>query len=105
MREFATLLGEPAPTVVPVANRGRAGTFGGHWRESVFGNELMTGFLDGGVNPLSRMTIASLEDLGYSVNYDAADPFELPSQRGLALMGITADGDTSHLCTMCRGAL
>lgn len=37
----------------------------------------MTGFLNQGVNPLSRITIASLEDLGYSVSYSAADPFSL----------------------------
>ena len=37
-------------------------------------NELMTGFLGTGRNPLSRMTVAALQDLGYEVNYDAAEP-------------------------------
>jgi PKD repeat protein len=50
----------------------------GHWREAVFDNEIMTGFLNSGANPLSRLTIASLEDLGYSVNYGAAEPYTLP---------------------------
>ena len=34
---------------------------------SVFGNELMTGFLNAGRNPLSRLTIAALQDMGYEV--------------------------------------
>ena len=52
-----------------------------HWRESVFGDELMTGGVRGvrgTLEPLSRVTVASLADLGYAVNYAAADPFRLP---------------------------
>jgi hypothetical protein len=63
---------------VPVENTGGAGTRDGHWRESVFDNELMTGFLNDGFNPLSRLTIASLADLGYSVALGAADDYALP---------------------------
>ncbi len=63
---------------VPVEDGGGPGTALSHWEESVFGSELMTGFLNGGVaNPISRVTIASMADLGYSVNLDAADPFVL----------------------------
>ena len=64
---------------VPVANTGGPGTRDAHWRESVFGNELMTGFIDAGENPLSRITIASLADIGYEVNLDAADPYFPPA--------------------------
>lgn len=61
---------------VPVENTGGAGTQLGHWRESVFGEELMTGFLNSGVaNPLSQLTIASFADMGYTVNTAAADPY------------------------------
>ncbi|RIH85663.1 leishmanolysin-related zinc metalloendopeptidase [Calidithermus roseus] len=63
---------------VPVENTGGSGTRDSHWRESVFNNEIMTGFLDSGANPLSKVTIGSMEDLGYSVNYSAADPYTLP---------------------------
>ena len=36
----------------------------------------MTGFLNAGVpNPISRITIASLEDLGYQVDYSKADTY------------------------------
>jgi hypothetical protein len=61
---------------VPVENTGGSGTRNSHWRESIFGNELMTGWVGAGSNmPLSRITIGSLADIGYSVNYAAADPY------------------------------
>jgi len=60
---------------VPVENSGGAGTANSHWRESVLKNELMTGYLNGGSNPLSMLTVRSLQDLGYSVNTAVADPF------------------------------
>ena len=65
---------------VPVQNLGGRGVVNGHWRESVFDTELMTPYLDGGVaNPLSIVTIASFQDLGYEkVDLDLADDFELP---------------------------
>ena len=58
---------------VPVESEGGAGTALSHWRDDLFGNELMTGFIDRGINPLSRISIASLVDIGYTVNLDAAD--------------------------------
>jgi hypothetical protein len=80
-REYGDLLGGdcPRPTSVPLANVGGPGTRDGHWREEVFANELMTGFLDVGANPISRLTIGAFEDLGYSVDYAAADAYRLPS--------------------------
>jgi hypothetical protein len=63
---------------VPVMNSGGAGTVNSHWRDGVFDPELMTGFYNTGqVNPLSAVTIASLADLGYSVDVSQADPFTL----------------------------
>jgi hypothetical protein len=62
---------------VPVENTGGPGTADGHWRESVLGNELMTGFIGPGSNPLSRVTLASLADQGYGVNLATADPYSL----------------------------
>lgn len=66
-------------TGVPVENSGGPGTRDSHWRESVLDTELMTGFLNGGSNPLSRITIGSLADLGYQVNYLPADPYVRPA--------------------------
>ena len=67
------------PKYVPVANTGGPGTFGGHWRESTFDTELMTGFVDIGLMPLSKLTIACLDDMGYEVDYDAAEPYQIPA--------------------------
>jgi hypothetical protein len=62
---------------VPVENTGGAGTQNAHWRESILQNELMTGYLNSGTNPLSMLTVRSLQDLGYTVNTASADPFFL----------------------------
>jgi Leishmanolysin/FG-GAP-like repeat len=78
LNEYRALAGNPALTAIPVENSGGAGTRNSHWRESTFDNEIMTGWIDAGANPLSRMTIASLEDFGYAVNYAAADAYNIP---------------------------
>ena len=60
----------------------------GHWRESVFGSELMTPSLF--VNrrePLSAITLAALIDMGYHVDISFADDYELDG----------ADADTSAM--------
>jgi hypothetical protein len=62
---------------VPVENKFGGGTINAHWRESVLANELMTGFLNSGSNPLSVVTVRSLQDIGYLVNPNLADPFHL----------------------------
>lgn len=76
---YATLRGETQPKNVPLENEGGAGTAEGHWREVTFDNELMTGYIDPGDNPLSRLTIAALQDLGYQVNASTADGYTLPT--------------------------
>jgi len=89
-----------APKSLPVENHGGAGTAQVHWRETVFGNELMTGFLSGTTQPLSRMTIASLADLGYKVDFSTADPYTLPSHLEIRAMGVGADPELVRRCTM-----
>src|SRR5215831_5402496 len=88
------------PKSLPVENHGGPGTRNSHWRETVFGNELMTGFLSGATQPLSRMTIASLADLGYKVDLSVADHFTLPSHLEVRAMGVGADPDLVRRCTM-----
>jgi hypothetical protein len=74
-----------ASAKVPVEDMGGEGTADAHWRESVFGNELMTGFVDASTNPLSRVSVASMADLGYMVNLAGADPYTLaPGLRAFA---------------------
>jgi leishmanolysin len=82
------------PTSIPVENTGGSGTADGHWRETTFGSELMTGFINAGFNPLSSMSIQSLGDLGYVVNQFAADAYNIPgtsiralSQSSSAILG------------------
>ncbi len=62
---------------VPVEDKFGPGSCEGHWRESVFKKELMTSFLNDGANPLSKLSIASVEDLGYTVSYAPAEVFAL----------------------------
>lgn len=105
MRAFAELINSAVPRPVPVANTGGQGTRDGHWRESIFGTELMTGFLNPAINPISRLTIASLEDLGYAVNYGAADPYSLPTPLELAILGVGSDSMGRWRCSMCGQSL
>lgn len=75
VREYNSLFGTTG-TSVPVENLGGPGTADGHWRESVFGSELMTGFLNDGVkNQISRVTVGQFQDLGYQVDFSKADAF------------------------------
>ena len=64
---------------VPLANTGGDGTRLVHWREADFDTEIMTGFSEpvGVPQPLSEVTIASMEDLGYVVDRTEADPYSL----------------------------
>jgi hypothetical protein len=62
---------------VPVMDVGGAGTINSHWRDEVFDPELMTGFLSDGFNPLSAISVHSLEDMGYTVSVNDVDPFTL----------------------------
>jgi len=66
---------------VPLQNTGGDGIWNIHWRESVFGDELMTPFVtaaNGTISPLSVVTVGQFEDIGHVVNYAAADPYVLP---------------------------
>jgi hypothetical protein len=90
MAEYATLLSETTPRAVPVANTGGPGTAEGHWRELTFDHELMTGFVEQGEMPLSRMTIASLRDLGYEVDMATANSYQLPSPAIVGSLSLTA---------------
>ena len=70
---------------VPVENDTEAygaGGLDGHWRETVFDSELMTASISTSAitsQPLSKVTIAAMADLGYSVDYTGADSYTLPS--------------------------
>lgn len=78
----------PGGTVTP-----GTGSVDVHWREGIFRTELMTWFLDSGLpNPISRVTIASMQDLGYVVDLSAADPYSDPTP----LIGSLPSSSTSQ---------
>ena len=80
-------------SMVPLEGTGTChnGTRDAHPSESVFVNELMTGYIDQFSNPLSAVTAAMLRDLGLTVNDLATDvytvPFGLPGARMTAAAG------------------
>jgi hypothetical protein len=73
---------------VPVENTGSAGTRDGHWRESVFGNELMSGYISSAPNPMSILTVESLTDLGYGTEAGAAGSYTLSNTVSSVVQGL-----------------
>jgi hypothetical protein len=86
---------------VPVENTGGSGTRDSHWRDSAFTNELMTGWAGPGTNlPLSVITVGSLADIGYTVNYAAADTYVRSlSTSALASIASARQGTATLLAT------
>jgi hypothetical protein len=94
--------GYTAGAKVPVENsEGSQGTRDSHWRESVFDNELMTGFLNTGANPLSVVTVESFADIGYEVDPTGTDQFAL----NLGLRGPPVGPKLELLHDIWRGPL
>ena len=83
---------------VPLEAGGGLGTAWGHWRETTFDRELMTGYLDAGTQYLSRLSVAALADQGYGVSLDAADDYELPGPAAASRRSATEAAD-DHLHT------
>ena len=71
--------GTAYPDPVPVENTRGPGSRDGHWRESVFGSELMSpSVAPGQIQPLSAVTIQALADMGYRVDVSRAEAYALP---------------------------
>jgi hypothetical protein len=68
----ASFMGQP-----PVQDKGGAGTAGSHWRDSAFGDEMMTAYLSAPYQPMSSLSVESFRDLGYTVDSSAADRFNV----------------------------
>lgn len=60
-----------------------------HWRESVFGDELMTPLAGSTTEPLSRITAAAFADMGYEVDLFAADDYS----PGVRPLGLSSSGN------------
>ena len=71
-----------------------------HWREAVFASELMTPTIatsSGTSQPISKVTIAVLAHLGYSVDYGEADSYTLPSGSQSQLKAARTAQDEIHV--------
>jgi subtilisin-like proprotein convertase family protein len=102
LRSAAVSANTNDPTPVPVANTGGPGTRDGHWREVVFANELLTGFLSGSLRPISLMSVGAFEDMGYRVSHAVADAYSLPSMLLIAEMGLFGDRQAVDTCVIDR---
>ena len=98
-KQYGILKGT-GPVAVPVENTGGPGTKNSHWRESVFKNELMSGFIGAADNPLSKVTVGGMKDLGYVVNLSAAEAYTLPNLLLMAERGIMAEFEREHVHTL-----
>ncbi len=94
LREYRTLSGNAFASSIPVEHDFGSGTANAHWDEDRFNAELMTGFIEpsGVPMPISRMTVGTLQDIGYAVNYAAADFYALPGGPS----GSTVTGDNGN---------
>lgn len=116
VREYKKTIDDDTVTGLPIENDGGAGTSGSHLEEGaeyVLSNnnryhdghfhpgldrELMTGWAenDTGVEPLSRISVALLQDLGFIVNYTKADNF-VPETTGILNVGEVITIETTQM--------
>ena len=90
---------------VPLENTGGPGSRDGHWRESVFGAEMLSPRVaPGQIEPLSAITLQALADMGYPVDASRAEPYSLPGPaRVLAPPAGEADPAALGMCVVIPG--
>ena len=105
VEQYNLLFGTAAVAAgVPIEQDGGAGTAFAHWDDETFGNELMTGTLDfTSTNPLSVITVGAFDDMGYEVNYAAAQPYSPPTTTvttvGAAISNALGSGISNAVAT------
>lgn len=72
---FGEMLGTFQPTEIPITTNKGGGSDYSHWDERVFSNEIMTHASGNVYEPLSQLTISAVRDIGWNVNYGAAQSF------------------------------
>jgi methionine-rich copper-binding protein CopC len=88
---YREMSGNSNAMYVPLELGGGAGTYNVHWSEGVFDRELMTGYSEStAAMPVSRLTVAALADLGYQVNYSAAESYAIPASAGYSSISLMA---------------
>jgi hypothetical protein len=108
LNQYRVEYSQPAAAFVPIELGGGPGTADGHWNESdggttttgtvdTFGRdmafELMTGWVNHPGTYTSRTTLASFQDIGYTVNLSAVPE---PGTWVLWLLGLAAMGRWAH---------
>jgi hypothetical protein len=92
LREYGSIFGIPAPTGVPLyEDVTDTGSYAAHWSTNVFGTEIMSvgwNTASTALRPFSRITAGALDDIGYDVNYAAADGFNPPPDRIAAALDV-----------------
>lgn len=89
---YREMINDPSVLYIPLEIWCGPGTDNVHWREDVFGSEVMTGLSQGPGAKISRLTIAGLEDLGYEVNYAAADEYSVAGAAVKPVLNMTNTG-------------
>lgn len=104
---YGQLLGLDTPEAIPLTTGEGQGSDLVHWDEEIFSNELMTHAAEdpGWSMPLSVMTLASLQDLGWNVDYDLAEfyPDGFTGPETASLTTGSADNDSGCGCGFCGG--
>ena len=69
----------------PLESGAMEGVSDQYWRAIVFGDEVMTPFVTGDSQPLSRITLEALYEVGYELDVTMADAFTLPGSGAAAM--------------------
>ncbi|MBD2165062.1 pre-peptidase C-terminal domain-containing protein [Calothrix membranacea FACHB-236] len=75
---YGELKGTFSQTAIPLTTGIGVGSDYIHWKEEVFGSETMTHTTRGATSALSQLSLAALQDIGWNINYGAAQPYTLP---------------------------
>ena len=79
---YGELKGTFTQTAIPLTTGVGIGSDYIHWKEQVFGNETMSQIFGGATASLSQLSLASLRDVGWNINYGVAQPYSLPALGG-----------------------
>ncbi|BAY34079.1 type I secretion target GGXGXDXXX repeat protein domain protein [Nostoc carneum NIES-2107] len=75
---YGELRGTFSQTAIPLTTGIGVGSDYIHWKEEVFGSETMTHITKGATSAFSQLSLAALRDIGWNVNFGAAQPYSLP---------------------------
>lgn len=93
VREYGSAFGIASPTGVPLfGDQSQTGSYGSHWSAAI-GTEIMSAGWDStstALRPFSRITVGALQDIGYQVNYAAADAYTRPTEASRVQLNVAS---------------